>query len=689
MSNQTKITGIISLNLKGKGFINVEGEEQSYPVEVNDTSTALPGDTVEAITYADFKGVKYAKVTMIIERKKTQFVGTVVFDEESGHLLVDPDNAKTNIAIVVDKSDKYSVGDKVLVKIDVDNWTDELKRYPDGDIVKVIGKKGENEAEMQSIVIERGFEIEFTDEVINEADISAKENGKITDEEISKRRDFRKVFTSTIDPADAKDFDDALSIRPITLDMPIGLTGEEADKELKENEELLKKNPEGVYEIGIHIADVSHYVRTGTALDNEAKKRAFSVYLVDRTIPMLPHALSNGMCSLNPNEDRYAFSAVFKINTKAEVLGRWFGKSIIYSDKRFSYEEAQEVLNNADKDLKININDKQMWFKAPFTTEMVELNRIAKIMQAQRKEKGAIDFETTEIKFQLDENGRPIAIIKKERLDTHKLVEEFMLLANREVAEIIYTKNKINHQETAGLYRIHDLPDAERIGDLSLFVKALGFDFHTPNKGAKITPKDIQKLLEDVVGSPSEAVIKVAALRSMAKAIYATKNISHFGLAFEYYTHFTSPIRRYPDLMVHRILEIVLQGKQVPASIVSSLEKICVDSSKKEVEAADAERSSVKYKQVEYMQGKIGETFECTVSGIADFGMFIEEPSSKAEGLIRLKDLKPSDFYNTDPKSYKIVGENTKTTFSIGDKVKVKLIGADLDSKSLSFEILD
>jgi ribonuclease R len=668
MSKNTKIIGIISLNGKGKGFINVEGIEDSYPVETEDTGTALPGDTVEAETYIGFKEKECAKVTNIIDRKKTQFVGTVIYDEEFGHFLVKPDNARLNIEIVVPKSDKYDIDDKVLTKIHTETWTEDLKRYPDGEVIQVIGHKGDNNVEMQSIVIDRGFDIDFEEEVIDEAEKSAGVNGKITEEEIAKRRDMRDVFTCTIDPVDAKDFDDALSIRPL-------------------KDDASSKNGEEVYEIGIHIADVSHYVRTNTALDNEAKKRAFSVYLVDRTIPMLPHSLSNGMCSLNPNEDRYAFSAVFKVSKSGEILDKWFGKTIIHSDKRFSYEDAQEVLNSAEKS-GTSVDTNSAWFQTPFTTELLELNRLAKIMLNQRKAKGAIDFETTEIKFKLDESGKPIAVLRKERLDTHKLVEEFMLLANREVAEFISTKNKAHHQENAGVYRIHDLPDADRIADLSLFVRALGFDFHIPKAGSKISPKDIQKLLDEVIGSPSEAVIKVATLRSMAKATYSTKNIGHFGLAFDFYTHFTSPIRRYPDLMTHRILEIVLEGKPVPAPIVQSLDKICVDSSKKEVEAADAERSSVKYKQVEYMQSKIGEEFECTVSGIADFGMFIEEPNSKAEGLIRLKDLKPSDFYNTDPKSYKIVGESTKTTFSIGDTVKVKLLAADLDSKSLTFEII-
>ncbi len=648
------IKGVISLNNKGKGFINLEDQEDSIPVESQDISTALPGDTVEATTYTGFKGDTYAKVTGIVERNKIQFVGTVVYDEEFGHFLVSPDNKKLNVEMVIPKSDKYDVDDKVLVKINVDSWTEDLKRYPDGEVIQIIGHKGDNNVEMESIVIDRGFDTGFAEEIVQEAEKSSIENGKITDEEISKRKDFRNVFTCTIDPADAKDFDDAISIR------------------VTEN---------NTYEIGIHIADVSHYVRPNTKLDTEAKKRAFSVYLVDRTIPMLPHSLSNGSCSLNPNEDRYAFSAVFEINDNAEILSKWFGKTIIHSDKRFTYEDAQDLLNqNADKQISANLED--------LSDKLLKLNQIAKKMQSDRRAKGAIDFETTEIKFKLDENGKPIAVYKKERLDTHKLVEEYMLLANREVAEFIYTKNKENKEEKAGVYRIHDLPNEEKLADLSLFVNALGFDFHVPNKKTKITPKEIQKLLDEVIGTPTEAVIKVATLRSMAKATYSTKNIGHFGLAFDYYTHFTSPIRRYPDLMVHRILQMILEGKHIPDVITQGLEKICTDSSKKEVEAADAERTSVKYKQVEFMQDKIGQEFECTISGIADFGMFIEEPTSKAEGLIRLKDLKPSDFYNVNAKTYQIVGENTKTTFSVGDTVKVVLKEADLDNRSLGFEIV-
>jgi ribonuclease R len=405
---------------------------------------------------------------------------------------------------------------------------------------------------------------------------------------------------------------------------------------------------------------------------------------------MLPSVLSNGMCSLNPNEDRFAFSAVFTMTHDGRILDKWFGRTIIHSDRRFTYEEAQELLNKVKTgeitvDEKI-IADPASWHKAPYAVETVEFDRLAKIMLKARQQNGSIDFETTEIKFKLDETGKPIAVYKKERLDAHRLVEEYMLLANREVAEFINKKNKEARTEKNGVYRVHNSPDAERLQDLGIFVRALGFDF-TPTKNIK--PKDVQKLLLDVEGSPAEAVIKIATLRSMAKATYATSNTGHFGLAFEFYTQFTSPIRRYPDLMVHRILALILEGKSVPSHMAASLEKICLDSSRREVEAADAERASVKYKQVEYMQGKVGQTFEVKVSGIADWGIYVEEPEAKAEGLLPLRTLKPDDFYSVDQKNYKVIGQNTKKEFNIGDKLMVKLLRADLDTKMLDYEIVE
>lgn len=700
-----KLIGAISLNAKGKGFVQVEGREEDVPVEAQDIATALPGDTVEIELYNGFRGAEYGRVTKVMERRKLQFVGTIMKGENTSWYIQDPegygdikdthvlapDDRRANIIIKISSPDaRESV--KALAAIDAENWSERDGRVPPGSLVRVIGEKGENNAEMESIVLERGFDTTFDDEVVAQAEDAAKEYSSLAPsaEELASRRDMRGVFTATIDPFDAKDFDDALSIRPLKPEERRAWSHETKSY----GGEAL---PEAFYEVGIHIADVAHYVRPGTALDIEARKRAFSVYLVDRTIPMLPSVLSNGMCSLNPHEDRFAFSAIFTMTRDGHILDKWFGRTIIHSDKRFSYEEAQEVLDKvtlkkplAESDAvfnedTVNPDNPAAWQVAPYAVELVEFNRLAKQMLKGRKEKGSIDFETTEIKFKLDELGRPIAVYKKERLDAHKLVEEYMLLANREVAEFVSKKNKEIKTEKSGVYRVHNTPDMERLQDLGIFVRALGFEFH-PHKN--ISPKDIQKLLHEIEGSPAEPIIKIATLRSMAKATYSTANTGHFGLAFDYYTQFTSPIRRYPDLMVHRILALLLEGKTVPQHMAVTLERICMDSSRREVEAADAERASVKYKQVEYMMSKIGQTFEATVSGVAEWGMYVEEPEAKAEGLIRLKDLKPDDFYSVDQKNYRVVGQNTKTQFNIGDKIKVKLVSADLDAKMLDFQLV-
>lgn len=694
MHNQ--LTGIISLNAKGKGFVRIEGREDDVPVEAEDIGLALPGDTVTIETYKGFKDTLYGKVLHIVERKKTQFVGTIFSNEyhnenpQAPEFVLIPDDKRTNIDIeIVNTASGSGLSLKDLKEdlkaiVDITDWQNEDGRIPRGTLIKIIGKKGDNNVEMESIVLERGFDTTFDDEVVADAEEAAKIYSSVlpTAEELSSRRDMRGVFTCTIDPFDAKDFDDALSIRRLA----------DYEKRAYSNETKSYTGealPEAYYEIGIHIADVAHFVRPGTALDREARKRAFSVYLVDRTIPMLPSILSNGMCSLNPEEDRFAFSTIFVTDKNGKILDKWFGRTIIYSDKRFTYEEVQEILNKIKKgeiaNNFIDAENEEAWNKEPYAMELSEMDRIAKNMLKIRQDKGSIDFESTEIKFKLDEEGRPIAVYKKERLDAHRLVEEYMLLANREVAEFIHNKNKILKSEKSGVYRVHDVPDYDRLQDLGIFVRALGFDFN-PTKN--IAPKTVQNLLKEVEGSPAEAIIKIATLRSMAKATYATGNTGHFGLAFDFYTQFTSPIRRYPDLMVHRILALLLEGKTVPHHMAITLEKICVDSSRREVEAADAERASVKYKQVEFMISKVGQTMDAVVSGIADWGMYIEEPTAKAEGLIRLKDLKPDDFYSVDQKNYKIVGQNTKKEFNIGDAVKVKLINADLDNKMLEFQLV-
>ncbi len=655
--------GTLILNNKGKGFLrrdDVEKEDKNIAIPYNFIDSSLPQDKVEVKTFPHPNkwGEIEGKVTRIISRYKENFSATIkeVLDHK---IIAIPDNSKLNCVFEIknDSDNKFEVNQKVLVKIDYNKnpkVTIEKKennlgfmeikvdRTFYGNIIKVFGNKGENNAEMYAIVEDFGFNTVHNPQTEIDAKKAVEEYGKITDEELSHRLDMRNVWTCTIDPIDAKDFDDALSFRKL------------------EN---------GNAEIGIHIADVSHFVRPGNALDQEAQDRAFSVYLVDRTIPMLPEILSNGFCSLNPNEDRYAFSTVFEMDTHGNIVNRKISKSIIHSDKRFSYEEAQGILD---------ANDRNNF------PELFELSHYAKILNDQRKKAGAIDFETDEIKFKLDDKGFPIQVYKKDRIWTNHLVEEFMLLANKETAFYMFTHNAEGNKKLPGVYRVHDLPDSEKIAELQIFVHALGLDFH-PHK--KIHSRDIQKLLEQSVGLPSETIIKTATLRSMAKAVYQTNNIGHFGLGFEYYTHFTSPIRRYPDLCVHRILDKLLRHGKLSPNYLSTLDNICKHSSDQEVKAAEAERSSIKYKQVEFLSNKIGQEFDCNVSGISDFGVFIQEPESLAEGLIRLKDL-GEDFYEVDKKTYTVKAQNSGKIITLGDKIKVKLRGIDMDLKTIDFQVL-
>ncbi len=655
--------GTLILNNKGKGFLRKEKinkEEKDISIPYNFIDSSLPQDKVEIQTFPhpNKRGEIEGKVIRIIERYKTNFSATIK-EIDNNRIIATPDNSKLNCIFEIKKDNQsdYKIDQKVLIKIDYNikpkvlvnkvlndrGYTDiTVDRTFYGSIVKVFGNKGENNAEMHAIVEDFGFDTTHRIETEIDAKKATEEYGQITSEEISKRLDMRNVWTCTIDPVDAKDFDDALSFRKL------------------EN---------GNIEIGIHIADVSHFVRPGNSLDDEAKDRAFSVYLVDRTIPMLPEILSNGFCSLNPNEDRYAFSTVFEMNNDGSIINKKISKSIIHSDKRFTYEEAQGILDKGDK--------------TQFP-ELFELSKYAKILNDERKKAGAIDFETDEIKFVLDDKGFPTQVYKKDRIWTNHLVEEFMLLANRETALYIFTHNIDGNKKLPGVYRVHDLPDTEKIMELQIFVNALGLDFH-PHK--KIHPRDIQNLLRQCIGLPSETIIKTATLRSMAKAVYQTNNIGHFGLGFEYYTHFTSPIRRYPDLCVHRILDKLLQHGKLSPIYLGTLDKICEHSSSQEVKAAEAERSSIKYKQVEFLSNKIGQEFTCTVSGISDFGLFIQEPESLAEGLIRLKDL-GNDFYEVDKKSYTIKAQNSNKIITLGDKIKVKLRGIDMDLKTIDFQVL-
>jgi ribonuclease R len=456
--------------------------------------------------------------------------------------------------------------------------------------------------------------------------------------------DFRNTTTFTIDPFDAKDFDDALSFKDLG---------------------------DGTYEVGIHIADVSHYVKEGGEIDKEAIKRGTSVYLVDRTIPMLPEVLSNDLCSLNPNEDKLAFSAIFILNDKCEVQKRWFGETIINSNKRFSYIEAQKVLDDG---------------KGEFHTELRKLEDLALLKRKRRTKNGALTFGSTEVKFKLDEKGFPIEVYEKKMLDTNYLIEDFMLLANREVTEYVERLNKKSGHKNIFVYRIHDKPKVDNIIELSKYLKKIGYDLGTDD--GSITSQQINDLLNKIEGSDEETLIEKAVLKSMAKAIYSTNNIGHFGLAFAFYTHFTSPIRRYPDLMVHRLMKKYLKGENVSNEEIGKYNQLCASSSHQEILAMEAERDSVKYKYVEYMSKRIGEEFEGIITSVMSWGVYIQDTKTKAEGLVRVSTLK-GDYYSIDPQNYRIVGEKTGKKFTLGDKVKVKLIGTDLDRKTIDFEIIN
>ena len=535
-----------------------------FPEKLNG---ALNGDQVEVEILSLFPRPR-GRVKKIVARAKTEFVCTV----KGGQVI--PDDQRFNTPIEIGPSSaKAMEGEKALVRLlSFDG------RTAKGEIIEVIGRAGEHRAEMNAIGMEHGFKTSFPPEVEREATELEKNHSKIIAEELPKRKDYRDRVTMTIDPSTAKDFDDALSLREL---------------------------PAGTYEVGIHIADASFFAKPGTAIGEEAQKRGTSVYLVDATIPMLPHALSAGIASLKPNEDRLAFSAVFILDKEANVLERAFTKSVIRSARRFSYEEAQEVL------------DKQ---NGPYLKELNVMLGLATIMRKRRADAGAIDFGDNEVRFELDQDGKPLSVVRKQRIDTNWLIEEFMLLANREVATYISKlAAKVPGSNMVFLYRIHDEPKADRIEELATFVRAIGYEFNKKKGG--YGAKDIQGLLQQIEGKPEAALIRTATLRSMARAIYSTKNIGHFGLSFTYYTHFTSPIRRYPDMLVHRILASHLDGHPLTNKEFGDLEKLCIAATEQEAKAVQAERDSIKYKLVEYMTGKVGQTFDAVISGVTDWGL--------------------------------------------------------------------
>jgi ribonuclease R len=631
------IEGRLQLTQRGIGYvIPTDVAAGDILIENDHLNTALDGDQVRVNLFARQSGGKRTgEVVEIIKRGKNSFVGVVQLSHSYAFVVPDDKKMYVDIFIPIEKLNRAKNGDKVLAAIT--EWNVDQKN-PFGEIVEILGKPGEHQTEMHAIIAEFGFSTKFPDEVEKEA---AKISLNIPKEEIKKRKDFRETLTFTIDPDDAKDFDDAISLKSLG------------------NQE---------WEIGVHIADVSHYVPIGSKLDEEALKRATSVYLVDRTIPMLPEKLSNGVCSLRPNEEKLTFGTVFKINERGEVLDTWIGKTVIYSDRRFTYEEAQERIESGEGD---------------YANELITLNKIALIFRDKRFKNGAVNFETEEVKFKLDENFKPIGIFKKVRKDAHKLVEEFMLLSNRTVATYAHGLGKGEHKKTF-VYRVHEPPSEDKLKVFSMF--ATRFGYHIKTTSEKAIAQSFNQLLTEVEGKPEQNIIQSMAVRSMMKALYTTKKTSHYGLAFDFYTHFTSPIRRYPDLMVHRLLFSYL-NKGKSANEVE-YEAMCKQSSQMEIQAADAERASVKYKQVEYIKDFVGQSFSGIISGVSEWGMYVEITDYKCEGMIRLSNL-ADDYYEYDEFNQWIIGRRTRKTYQLGGQVMVVVKGADTIKRQIDLDLLD
>ena len=634
---QNYVVGTIDMKQTGKAYVIPNNDTMDdIMISANNTRHALHGDTVKVLLFPARRMHKQeGQVVEIIQRAKTRFVGRIQLQSHFAFLIPDNKSMAVDIFIPLDNLNNAKNGDKALVEMT--EWPKHLNN-PVGKVVQVLGKPGDNNVEMQSILAEFDFPLSFPKEVEKAAD---KISMDIPEEEIAKRKDFRSITTFTIDPADAKDFDDALSIR---------------------------KLDNGNYEIGVHIADVSHYVIENGAIDHEAYNRGTSVYLVDRTIPMLPERLCNGVCSLRPNEDKLCFSAVFEMNNDAVVINKWFGKTVINSDRRFSYEEAQAVIETGEGELK---------------EEILKLNSLATILREQRYKNGAINFDTKEVKFILDENAKPIGVYTKESKEANFLIEEFMLLANRSVAEHI-GKVKERKKAKTFVYRVHDEPNPEKLGTFVQFVAKLGYKIKTTSR--KTLADSFNKLFVDIEGKGEQNMIDSIAIRTMSKAYYSTDNIGHYGLGFPYYTHFTSPIRRYPDLMVHRLLYSYLNNAS--SANIEFCEEQCKHSSLMERKAAEAERTSVKYKQAEFLSDKIGQEFPALISGVSKWGIYAEIEENKCEGMISLGSLQ-DDYYYLDEDNYQVIGRRYGRQYKLGDSIRIKVLRVDMEKKQMDFALIE
>ena len=632
-----EMTGTFQRKSNGKNSFIPEGGGDPIFVAERNSAHAMNNDKVRIAFYAKRRGCEAeGEVIEILQRANDTFVGTLEVEKSYAFLVTENRTLANDIFIPKDKLKGGKTGDKAVVK--VTEWPDKAKN-PIGQVLDILGKAGDNTTEMHAILAEYGLPYVYPQSVEKAAD---KIPAEISAEEIARREDFRKVTTFTIDPKDAKDFDDALSIRPLK---------------------------DGLWEVGVHIADVTHYVKEGSIIDKEAEKRATSVYLVDRTIPMLPERLCNFICSLRPNEEKLAFSAIFDITEKGEVRDSRIVHTVIESDRRFTYEEAQQIIETKEGD---------------FKDEILMLDTIAKALREKRFTAGAINFDRYEVKFEIDEKGKPISVYFKESKDANKLVEEFMLLANRTVAEKIGKAPKGKKPKVLP-YRIHDLPDPEKLDNLAQFIARFGYRLRTSGTKTDVS-KSINHLLDDIQGKKEENLIETVSIRAMQKARYSTHNIGHYGLAFDYYTHFTSPIRRFPDMMVHRLVTRYMDGGRSVSE--TKYEDLCDHSSNMEQIAANAERASIKYKQVEFMSERLGQTYDGVISGVTEWGLYVELNENKCEGMIPIRDL-DDDYYEFDEKNYCLRGRRKNRIYSLGDAITVKVARANLEKKQLDFALVE